>query len=232
MNIEKTKYGYELRTPNMTIFMGGINAKLHDLTQHYSDYQLIRVKQIHSDAVVECLADTQDYTLIADSHFSKEKNKALCVITADCVPVFIYENDNGLISGIHAGWRGVAAKIIPKTIETLIRQGADPKKLNVVIGPHIQKQSFEVGNDVRDQILLSLGPLNASECALYAEQTSDSKSIVDLNQVVKTQLLQHHINLENVFDLHIDTVTSSDFHSYRRDKEKAGRQISFICRTV
>lgn len=232
MKVEKTQLGYELCTNDITVFMGGMNARLQDLAQHYANYELIRVKQIHSDAIVECLADTQDYTLIADSHFSKEKNKALCVITADCVPVFIYENDKGLISGIHAGWRGVAARVIPKTIETLVRHGADPAKLNVVIGPHIQKQSFEVGNDVRDQILLSLGSLNASEYKLYAESTSETKSLVDLNQVVKTQLLQHNVNLEKVYDLHIDTVTSADFHSHRRDKEKAGRQISFICRTV
>ncbi|NUN05058.1 MAG: laccase domain-containing protein, partial [Bdellovibrio sp.] len=43
---------------------------------------------------------------------------------------------------------------------------------------------------------------------------------------------QNKIAADNVFDLHIDTVTSLDFHSYRRDKEKSGRQVSFICKNI
>lgn len=239
MNLEQTQLGYEIRTPNFTVFMGGVGAQLQDLARAYPQYQLMRLKQIHSDIVVESDAQSQDYQTQADSHFTKETNLALCVITADCVPVFFYEPEIGLISGVHAGWRGVASRIIPKTIRLLIDQGADPRKLTAIIGPHIQKQSFEVGNDVRDQILASLGPLNSSDPNLqveaisnYSEVVSEQKSLVDLNLVVRTQLQHEGIELENVFDLHIDTVKNPLFHSYRRDKEKSGRQISFICRTL
>lgn len=236
--LEQTQFGYEIRTPRITVFMGGIGAQLPNLVRAYPQYQMMRLKQIHSDTVVESSAQSEDFQILADSHFSKEKNLALCVITADCVPIFFYEPDAGLISGVHAGWRGVASRIIPKTIQKLIYHGANPQKISAIIGPHIQKQSFEVGNGVRDQILSSLGPLNPPEsnCVKdtitnYAEAISDEKSLVDLNLVVRTQLQQQGIELDNVFDLHIDTVKNPQFHSYRRDKEKSGRQISFICRT-
>lgn len=238
VNLEQTQLGYEIRTPNITVFMGGVGAQLQDLARAYPQYQMMRLKQIHSDTVVESVAQSEDYQIQADSHFTKETNLALCVITADCVPIFFYEPEIGLISGVHAGWRGVASRIIPKTIRKLIDQGANPRKMTAIIGPHIQKQSFEVGNDVRDQILASLGPVNSSDPNLqceaisnYSEVVSEQKSLVDLNLVVRTQLQHEGIELENVFDLHIDTVKNPLFHSYRRDKEKSGRQISFICRT-
>lgn len=231
MNLEQTQFGYEMRTPHITVFMGGVQAQLPQLAQAYPDYKLVRVKQIHCDAVVETTNPEQDYQVIADAHFTREKNLALCVITADCVPVFFYDHHTGLIAGVHAGWRGVAARIIPKTIQKLVSEGAVANRLNVIIGPHIQKQSFEVGTDVRDQILSSLGPLSPAERSIYAESVSASKALVDLNQVVRTQLQQEGIELDNLFSLHIDTVTDPQFHSHRRDKEKAGRQISFICRT-
>lgn len=231
VNLQQTQYGYEMRTPHVTVFMGGVRAQLPHLAQAYPEFQLVRVKQIHSDAVVETSDPAHDYQIIADAHFTTKKNLALCVITADCVPVFFYDHNTGIVAGAHAGWRGVAARIVPKTIQRLIQHGANASSLNVIIGPHIQKPSFEVGNDVRDQILSSLGPLSPAERSLYAESISSTKALVDLHQVVRTQLEQEGVDLGNLFSLHIDTVTDPQFHSHRRDKEKAGRQISFICRT-
>ncbi|XGC80766.1 peptidoglycan editing factor PgeF [Bdellovibrio bacteriovorus] len=232
MNIEQTQYGYEVRTEHITVLLGGVHAQLPKLAEAYPDFKLTRLKQIHSDAVVESKDQSLDYQIIADSHFTKEKGLALCVITADCVPIFFYDPATNLIAGAHAGWRGVASRIIPKTIQKMIQLGSFPQNLQVIIGPHIQKQSFEIENDVRDQILSSLGPLSPSERAYYFEETSEGKCRLDLNEVVKTQLQQEGLDLDKVFNLHIDTVTNPDFHSYRRDKEKSGRQISFICRTL
>lgn len=232
VNLEQTQYGYEVRTPHVTVFLGGVHAQLPRLTEAYPDFKLTRLKQIHSDAVVETKDHHQDYQIIADAHFTKEKHLALCVITADCVPIFFYDPATNIIAGAHAGWRGVASRIIPKTIQQMVMQGSFPQNIQVIVGPHIQKQSFEIENDVRDQILTSLGPLSQEERSSFVEVVSDGKCRLDLNQVVNTQLLQEGIDLDKVFNLHIDTVTNLDFHSYRRDKEKSGRQISFICRTL
>lgn len=230
MNLEKTELGYELRTPHITAFFGGASAPLSEIQKFYPQFKFIRLKQIHSDAVVESNDPALDYQILGDSHFTKEQDLALCVITADCVPVLFYHHGTNLISGVHAGWRGVANKIIPKTVKQLATLGAAPSEIDVIIGPHIQKASFEVGNDVRDQILSSLGPLSSAERAQFAEPHGNGKSLVDLNLIVRTQLQQEGISMERLFDLHIDTVTNNEFHSYRRDKEKSGRQVSFICR--
>ncbi len=53
VNLEQTRYGYEMRTSQITVFMGGVQAQMENLRQEYSGLDLIRVKQIHSDVVVE-----------------------------------------------------------------------------------------------------------------------------------------------------------------------------------
>lgn len=231
MNLNKTPLGYELQTPSITAFFGNASASYVDIQNAYPQFQTVRLKQIHSDAVVESLDSSLDYQVLADSHFTSQKNLALCVITADCVPVLFYHHTTGLIAGAHAGWRGVANKIIPRTVQSMIDKGAVAAQIDVIIGPHIQKNSFEVGNDVRDQILTSLGPLSKEERSLYSTNLENHKSLVDLNLIVREQLSQVGISMDRLFDLHIDTVTDTEFHSYRRDKEKSGRQVSFICRT-
>ncbi|MNJ91172.1 Laccase domain protein YfiH [compost metagenome] len=230
MNVDQTKLGYEIRTPAYTIFFGGTEAQMPALKIAYPDYEFVRLKQIHSDAVVESADSLRDLTVHGDAHYSKTPGLALCVITADCVPVFIHHAKSGFIAGIHAGWRGVASKIIPKTIHQLNAQGVDSSELEVIIGPHIQKQSFEVGRDVRDQILHSIGQVASGAGNSFFENISSDKAVVDLNQVVKLQLQNEGIEHDRLFDLHIDTMTNPFFHSHRRDKEKAGRQISFIVR--
>nr|BFD61211.1 hypothetical protein CKG001_33180 [Bdellovibrio sp. CKG001]BFD64675.1 hypothetical protein BdHM001_33560 [Bdellovibrio sp. HM001] len=231
MNLKQTPLGYELRTPYITALFGNASASYADIQKAYPQFRTVRLKQIHSDAVVESPDNSQDYQVIADSHFSTTKDLALCVITADCVPVLFYHHTTGLIAGAHAGWRGVANRIVPKTVRMLVEKGAVASELDVIIGPHIQKNSFEVGNDVRDQILTSLGPLSPQERSSYFSPLENGKSLVDLNLIVRQQLEQEGVSMDRLFDLHIDTVTNNEFHSYRRDKEKSGRQVSFICRT-
>jgi YfiH family protein len=210
--------------------MGGINANFENLKKSYPSIDFARIKQIHSDAIVETENCVLDYQQIADAHYSKSASVGLCVSTADCMPVFLIHPSSNLIAGIHAGWRGIANRIIPKTIARLHAMGAPNHEIQIIIGPHIQKPSFEVGFDVRDLILSSIGHAAVASNDIFFENTTLNKSLVDLNQVAKEQLLQEGITQDNVFDLHIDTFRNPLFHSHRRDKENAGRQLSFISR--
>jgi hypothetical protein len=241
MTLKKTNFGYEIRTNYFLYFFGGQESQILNLRTQYPEFDLIRVKQTHSEILVESKDPRLDYQIEADSHFTFEKNTALCIATADCVPILLTHQKTGLIAAVHAGWRGVANKILMKTVKQLHHLGADAHELDVWIGPHIQQNSFQVDQDVHDQILASLDS-NLSEKSRtdlnyeeknykgLSQQISEGKYLVDLNQVTKNQLELVGVNLERVFDLHVDTYSSLEFHSHRRDKEKAGRQISFISR--
>lgn len=230
VKIRQNSHGYEIKTAHVTVFFGGVTAQKESLQKTYPDFSLIRVKQVHGDNLVESADPSTDYTVEADAHYSSQKNQALCIITADCVPLFFYDHTTGLIAGVHAGWRGVANGLIMKTAQKLKSLGARPENMQVFIGPHIQKFSFEVGFDVRDQILTSIQHSAQGSSDAFFQNLSDEKSLVDLNAVIDQQLQKTGLRAENVFNLELDTVKNSDFHSYRRDKERSGRQISFICR--
>ena len=88
MNIENTDLGYEINAGEYQIFFGGVGSLLHHLKVAYPDHDFVRLKQIHSDAVVESPDSSQDYLIHGDAHFTTKENLALCVITADCVPLF------------------------------------------------------------------------------------------------------------------------------------------------
>ncbi|MEN0058533.1 MAG: peptidoglycan editing factor PgeF [Bdellovibrio sp.] len=229
MNLKTTHYGQELETPEITLLFGNKEAQWSSLRAAYPHYEFVRLKQIHSDAIVESTDPLLDPPVIADAHFTSRVRLALCVITADCMPVFFYDPVRRAVAGIHAGWRGVASRIVPKTLLQLQTEGSEMRDLRVFIGPHIQRSSFEVENDVRDLILSSLGPLSPSERNSYIDVLESSKVRVDLGAVVRAQLQQHHILAEHIQTFPADTMTDPQYHSYRRDRDKSGRQISFIC---
>ncbi|WP_413582954.1 peptidoglycan editing factor PgeF [Bdellovibrio sp. HCB288] len=231
MNIEKTPLGYEINANGISYFFGGKESQLDNLKKAYPGFDFVRVKQTHSDIVVESKDASLDYQVNADGLITTAKGLALCVITADCVPALFFHPQTGTIAGVHAGWRGVANRILINTIHQMVNRGISPQEIEVVIGPHIQKDSFECGNDIRDQILASLPEISSEEKEMFYTAISSDKSLVDLNLIVKSQLESQGISLEKVFTLHLDTVKDEFFHSHRRDKEKAGRQISFVVRT-
>jgi len=84
-----------------------------------------------------------------DALITNEKDLILSITTADCLPVGLYDQDNGAVGIIHAGWRGLEKGIIGQTITAMIKEyGTKPRKLKMFVGPFIQKSHFEVKNDV------------------------------------------------------------------------------------
>ncbi len=230
--MKETQLGYELNAANLMVFFGKSEATFENLKAEYPQITFCRLKQIHSDAVVETQNESSDYKVLADAHWTSKKNLGLCVITADCIPILFYNQSRGLIAGVHAGWRGVASQILEKTIISLKEKGIQPSDLQVFIGPHIHRQSFEIGLDVRDILLSTLGPLSLEERKAYFEPSQNhEKVLLDLRKVIGQQLSSLGILSPKITSLDIDTYTDTRFNSYRRDKEKSGRQISFIAQT-
>ena len=51
-----------------------------------------------------------------DALITREPGYCLCISTADCVPVLIYDKKHSAIAAIHAGWRGTVAYIVRDTL--------------------------------------------------------------------------------------------------------------------
>lgn len=227
MQIEETPLGFEIDTPEYLFFFGKKDANTDNLKATFPNFEFLRVKQTHGcDIHHQINSDSIE----ADGHWLTESKKALAISTADCCPVLLAHPSSHTIMAIHAGWRGVVSRIVPKGLRLLQEQGAKPDEIFVLMGPHIQQSSFEVGADVKDLLVASAGLTQLTQAHIAKPSPNEGKFLVDINTVVKMQIAEFSVSPDQVFDLHLDTFTDLRFHSYRRDKSASGRQLSFVVR--
>lgn len=86
----------------------------------------------------------------ADSMVTKVPGLALCILSADCVPVLFADAEAGVIGAAHAGWKGAIAGICEATLSAMEALGASREQIVAAIGPAIQQDSYEVGPEFRD----------------------------------------------------------------------------------
>ena len=158
-----------------------------------------------------------------DAVVTNLKNVCLCVSTADCVPVLLYDKEKQVVAAIHAGWRGTVGRIVEKTLEVMkSHYGAEGKDVIACIGPSISLESFEVGDEVY---------------AAFEEVGFDMTRIarkykkwhLDLWEANRLQLLAYGILPENIEVAGVCTYQChEDFFSARRLGIKSGRILSGI----
>ena len=94
-----------------------------------------------SDAIVTALPETP-----------------LCGFYADCVVTLFYDPATRTAGVAHAGWRGMAAGILPKTVEVMAEKlGAKRESLIAVLGPSIRQECFETDADVPEAMERLMG---------------------------------------------------------------------------
>ena len=203
---------------HLVVFGDKQDFSFEDLKREHG-FSMCQLKQVHGNVVEKADSERE---LTCDGHWTTSAQKALVIKTADCVPLFFFDSQSSFCCGLHVGWRGLASKIVAYAMNVAKVQASDIAKLTAVIGPHIQMRSFEVDEGTCFQLLKSAGP---SKNRFYSE-LPNKKYHVDLNGILVSQLQEHGI--VNIVNLQIDTFTNKEFHSFRRDKELAGRQLSFI----
>jgi YfiH family protein len=163
------------------------------------------VKQVHGIGCVE--ADHPGEFGEADALFTRADGPYLSIRTADCLPVLVVDLEQRTVAAIHAGWRGVVGRIVPRMLD---RMDAGSGNLRIAIGPGIGKCCFEVGPEVAQQF----GRLG--------------RQCVDLKQEILGQLAVYGVAERHIWTAGLCTVCNITLHSHRREKEKAGRMVSAI----
>lgn len=114
-----------------------------------SVHSLHWVNQVHGDQVYDVDATTLSMApMSADAIVSEQRGRGLAIMTADCVPIVLYQPATGKIAAIHAGWQGLACGVIKKTVERFIESG----DIQAWIGVCISQASYEVGRPVLDKL--------------------------------------------------------------------------------
>ncbi|SIR04499.1 MULTISPECIES: peptidoglycan editing factor PgeF [Acidiphilium] len=185
---------------------------------------LVGLKQVHGTHVIIV---TKGWAAgdgpVADAMVTDRAGIALGVITADCAPVLLSDSTNRIVGAAHAGWRGAAAGVLEATVAAMQALGAET--ISAVIGPCIQRDSYEVGADLHNAIV-SREP--AHIC--FFSQTSEDHWQFDLSGYAAKRLAL--IGIRTSIIPH-DTYAEEDlFFSHRRRTKRAegvgGHQISII----
>ena len=187
--------------------------------------KLILMYQTHSNKVVEINKYNHRRKIIADAMITKMSGYAISVVTADCVPIIIYDVKNKIIGCIHAGWKGAFSDIIKNTVKKIKRLNYN-NKIYASVGPCIGKISYEV-----DMKFYKKFVSKSRKNKVYFTYKNKTKRLFNLRKFVTDKLLKLNIIVDQV---NRDTYAEkSNFFSYRRSyklKQKDyGRCISSIC---
>jgi YfiH family protein len=176
--------------------------------------QVAWARQIHSARVLRAHPGECGE---GDALVSHGSAVALSIVTADCVPVLLAGPQG--IAAVHAGWRGIAAGVVPAAIEAL---GEAPSSLTSWIGPAIGPCCYETGPDVAAKVAA------ASDPAIVAEGPN-GRPYLDLQLAVRRQLETAGLHQVQVIPL-CTRCAAATLHSYRRDGKAGGRNHAFIWR--
>ena len=110
------------------------------------------MNQTHGNKVVEIKKNNYRKKINADAMVTKVKGLALSVVTADCVPIIIYDYKNNIAGCIHAGWKGAISGIIKNTVNK-IKKFNSKREIFASIGPCIGRNSYEVDLDFYKKFL-------------------------------------------------------------------------------
>ncbi len=172
---------------------------------------LATLKQIHSSTCVP--AEGRSGILgEGDALLEDKPGSVVAVKTADCIPILLVDSRRRAVAAVHAGWRGTASHIVARALEAMNgRFGTLPGDVIAAIGPGIGKCCYEVGPEVATQ---------------FGEQ---GRAHIDLAATNRTQLIAAGVTAGLIHTSNLCTMClPEEFHSFRRDREAAGRLHSFV----
>jgi len=186
--------------------------------------KLILMHQTHSNKVIEIKKDNYKKKIKADAIITKMKGIALGVMTADCVPIILYDVKNEIIGCVHAGWKGAYLDIIKKTINKIKKKNSN-NLIYACVGPCIGQKNYEV-----DLVFFKKFIKSSIKNKKYFTSKNNNKKFFNLRKFVTDKLLKHRVKVDQVFR---DTYAQkSNFFSYRRSirfsEKDYGRCISSI----
>ncbi len=188
--------------------------------------RLVTVHQVHSADAVEAGDWPDDNRPPADALVTDRPGILLGILTADCAPVLLADEDAGVVGAAHAGWRGAVAGVCESVIAAMERLGARRARIAAAIGPAIAMRSYEVDQAFADRLT---GDEPANERFLAGGPAG--KPHFDLEAYVAARLAA--VGLRTVEALGLDTYSQPErFYSYRRATHAGepdyGRQLSLI----
>lgn len=220
-----------------------ISANLRILTRELGiEAAPVFLDQVHGDNIL-FLDDPQDAPNLqdmmaasspapsADAAITALENIPLVVITADCLPILLYDAARSVAAVVHAGWKGTALNIAGKTIAAMTdRFGSEPADIISAMGPFIGPCCYEVD----EKVVSSFDPFIKTNPEAWSAVFSPAAGKVDrwmfdlaganLLQLDNAGIVRSNISLSPYCTCCNDGL----FYSHRRDGAKTGRQGAIL----
>ena len=185
------------------------------------------LNQIHSNRFIflKEKPKSNQKKIKADAVITDQKKIPIAILTADCVPVLLYDKKKDIIAAIHAGWKGAFKGIINKVISFMLKKGCKANNVIAAIGPCIRQNNYNIGENFRKKFIKK----NIKNKIFFKKKKS--VSYFDLPKFIKSELKSNKIT--NIDTINIDTFDKkNNFFSARRSlslkHDDYGRNISII----
>lgn len=191
--------------------------------------QFLVLNQVHGDNILVVKPHGSYFSsrneLNYDAVVTNRPGLAICIKTADCVPVFIADKAKKVIAAVHAGWRGTALGISAKVIRLMRNQyGSLPHDILAAVGPSIGPCCYEVDNVAADAF-----KTQKDHKFFLIPKAAKNKWMVDLPEANRRQILDCGIPETNIELSGWCTMCNQDiFFSHRGAGGVTGRQINFM----
>lgn len=181
---------------------------------------LVLPRQTHSDHVLwtEMAGRPED----TDAVITDSPDLCVCVKTADCIPILLYDARQRIVAAVHAGWRGTVADIVGKTIKEMNPLNATD--IHAIIGPGISLECFEVGDEVYEIFQKEGFPMQR----IAKRFPGDGGEAWHIDLWEANRWLMEQQGVTDIFVQGICTRSSMDFYSARRETINTGRNYNGI----
>ena len=179
--------------------------------------RFVWMEQLHTNTVTLVDGPSAAPVEATDALVTRQKDLALCVLVADCTPVLLSDHTAGVIGAAHAGRMGARNGIVKNTVEAMVELGAEPSRIQVLLGPAAAGESYEVPEGMALDV----------EKHLPGSRTRTKKGTpgIDVRAGLVRQLLS--LGVTHIDADPRDTITDNDFFSHRREGV-TGRQAGVI----
>jgi len=189
--------------------------------------KIILLNQIHSNRFyyIDKKLLNKNNKFKGDALITNKSNTPIGVLTADCAPILIFDDNKKIVAAIHAGWKGAYRGIVKKVVKFMIKKGSSTNNITAVIGPCISLKSYEVKQDLIKKFIKK-----DMKNKVFFKKIK-GKNYFNLNEYISHQLKS--LDIKKIEIINKDTFNmKNNFFSSRRSKScnenDYGRNISVI----
>ncbi|MCJ8342062.1 MAG: peptidoglycan editing factor PgeF [Cetobacterium sp.] len=181
-------------------------------------------KQTHSKNIVAIGENSENFYDNTDGFVSSRKDIMIFTQYADCLPIYFYDKEKKIIGLCHSGWSGTFKEIGRETLKIFLEKyGSKKEDILIGFGIGISWKNYEVGREFYENFKEKFSEKDLKEVFYF----KDTKIFFDNQRLNKNLMISYGIEERNIIENDLCTFEGT-FHSYRRDKQEAGRNGAYI----